>query len=232
VTGVAAGNSGSVSATIVMSSSAGTAFTASGIDASVTNGYSFGLDNCTAATGTVPAAVPCETTQNISASVTAGQLRQDVVAFNASGSYTSKSIDFGAVTSSVTGSTVNRNLNPITVTDARGGLADWSLTATMPNLTNGGSGIIENGNMAISGITCAETADAPGSAQGQSAGGNTTFAAGSITLCNGPASNAGYVVSDGDTSGGKWVVNGSLALSVPAFQTAGSYTSTITVLLA
>ena len=98
----------------------------------------------------------------------------------------------------------------------------------MPNLVNTATGTIANSNMAVSGITCvANAAGDPGvSATGNTAGTGGTLG-GTVTLCT-KNTNAD---SAGDTSGGQYIVNAGLGLTVPAFQQTGTYTSTITVTL-
>ena len=128
----------------------------------------------------------------------------------------------GSVTSAVSSQVLPGFLNPITVADARGGIATWSLTAAMPTIT-ATAGTIANGNLAITGISCAGSGT---SATGNTAGANNTFA-GTVTLCT----KDGTADSAGDTTGGSYLVNANLALTVPAFQAVGAYTSTITVTL-
>lgn len=169
-------------------------------------------DTCTRQVGS-NAATLCETKQNVNAVINAGALTQTAADFDGAGSvYTSTSIDFGAVTSSVSSQVVNRSLNPLTVADARGGALGWSLTAAMPNLVNTATGTIANSNMAVSGITC--VANAVGD-PGVSAGGNTAGTGGNlggtVTLCTKDTT----ANSAGDTSGGQYVVNAGLGPDGP-----------------
>jgi hypothetical protein len=186
-------------------------------------------DQCTRQTGT-NTPVLCETKQNITATVNAGALTQQAFAYSGPGSagYTSTAIPMGAVTTSISSQTLGGFINPITVTDVRGGTATWSLTADMPDLVGSGTAAgasIEDENLVLGGVSCTA---APGSATGitQGAGGN--FGGTALTVCD-ASSNAAN--SAGDTKGGQWVASAPLTLTVPAFQQAGAYASTITFTL-
>jgi hypothetical protein len=197
--------------------------------------FTVNADTCNnnAADG-VAGGAECTTKQNIEAIIQGGVLSQTAADQDGAGTtYTSTSIKFGTVTTAVSSQTLNRVLNPITVADARGGSAGWSLTASMPALTNGSTGSIAAANLAVSGQTC--VANAPGeaappnniSATGNTAGSAGNFGSPSVTLCN----KNSTADSAGDTSGGQYLVNANLALTIPAFQQTGTYTSTITVTL-
>ena len=122
---------------------------------------------------------------------------------------------------------MNGSLNPVTVTDTRGGGLGWSLTAQMPNLSDGATHSIANGNVAITpACAVANAASAPGAVAGAAA---QTFS-GTVSLCVKDTQVAAAPGSQ--TTGGQWTVSGPLTLTVPAFQFAGQYSSTITINLA
>ena len=117
------------------------------------------------------------------------------------------------------------SLADVTITDARGSLVGWSVTATMTNLALAGGGTnstIQASNMAVSPI-CAPVSATTGSATGITAGAASQAFGGAtpVALCS-------AAVGEG---GGTYAVDGGLNLTVPATIRSGSYSSTITVLL-
>jgi hypothetical protein len=116
-------------------------------------------------------------------------------------------------------------LNPVTVTDVRGGSAGWSLTAGLSGpLVGSTGGAIAANNASIVGATCTPI---PGSASHTPGDGGQLGSA--VTLCT---VDAGVDDSDGESGSGQYVVRGTIELEVPAFQLAGDYTSTLVVTLA
>ncbi len=136
------------------------------------------------------------------------------------------------------------SLNPITVTDNRGGGYGWTLSATMTNFAGAGSNTIANSRLAAS-PACAPAAageawdyDAPGQIRGgrlrpgdasrrvRSPGRSQTFG-GTVTLCV----KDGQVNPTSQSSGGIYTVSAPLTLTVPSFQAADVYTATMTITL-
>ncbi len=87
------------------------------------------IDNCTA---------PCSTQQNVFAEVVPGALTQQVL--QAPGNPSTSQVDLGAVTTATAAQDVSGPMNPIQVTDARGGTYGWTLTADLdgPFVTGAG----------------------------------------------------------------------------------------------
>jgi Tol biopolymer transport system component len=186
----------------------------------------FGPEPCVRQVGSGPTTL-CETKQNVTASVTPGALTQQALSAGLPG-YNATTIPMGSVTTAIAAQTLTGQINPITVTDVRGGTATWSLTAAMPDLAGSGTAAgsaIEATNLALGAVTCA---DQPGSASGITAGMGGNFGGAALTICD-ASSNAAD--SDGDNVGGQWIADAPLTLTVPAFQQAGAYSSTITFTL-
>jgi hypothetical protein len=209
---------GNISASLVVSDTSATAFNAAGIGQTATSPFALSADSCTV----LDPLVGCDTSQSITAEVTAGELSQ---AAAITGDNTDATlIDMGTTETSVSGDTLTGDLNTITVTDNRGGLEGWSLTAEIDGpLTAGGGATISEGN--LSGTpTC--TVAAAGSATGVSTGGLQDYS-GAVNLCTKDTT----ADSDGDTTSGQYTVTQPLSLVVPAFQAAGTYNATITITL-
>lgn len=138
-------------------------------------------------------------------------------------SQNSNAVTLTAVTLDGTEKTSTGNLNQVTVNDARGTLAGWSVTATMTNFSKSG-GSASNATIPASKLTttpsCAAVGDAliaevstgPASAMSTSSG---------IPMCT--AANGG--------GGGTFRVDGALTLKIPASVRAGEYSATYTFLL-
>ena len=154
-------------------------------------------------------------------------------------------INLGTLTTPFAPTVVTGTLNDITVSDNRGGTNGWSLTATAVDFTGTPSGSISKSALAAT-TTCAAADatnawdysnaskvaisgfDASLNAPGATAGASASAFSGTVNLCTkSTTTNA----TTGST-GGIYNVGGSLALTVPAFQKAARYVSTITVTLA
>jgi hypothetical protein len=207
--------------------------------------WSFDVATCTRVTSNSPL---CNTNQHVYASILAGSLTQTITAsannpdsgttFNiqlcagatgptapitlANGKLTPCAV---AVPSVVT--TYSGQLNPVTVSDTRGGTTGWTLTATAPNLTDASSHVISNSLLTIT-PACAVDATAPGSALGITAGAANQPFSGTVTLCTKDATT----LNAGATTGGLYDIttagNG-VQLAVPAFQAPGNYTTNMTI---
>lgn len=179
-------------------------------------------------TCTVVDTTGCTTGQQVTATVIAGQLSQQANA--AAGNPSSTAIVLkgpggaSAVTVATTDQTMTGPLNPVTVTDVRGGTAGWSLTAGLSGpFTEVGGGAMPTSAAKLTGVGCAPVA---GSATRTTGSGGTLSSA--VTLCG---VDPGVDDSDGQSGGGQYTVTGAVELTVPAFQKAGEYTSTLVITL-
>ena len=177
----------------------------------------------------------CTTGQQVTATVTAGSLTQEAAKAGSnpsstaivltkddgnSGTYSGAS----AVTVSTTSQLMEGALNPVTVTDVRGGTAGWSLTAALSGpFTEVGSGQIAESAAKLVQVGCSPLA---GSATRNPGSGGTLSSA--VTLCG---VDPGVDDSDGQSGGGQYTVTGTVELTVPAFQKAGEYASTLVITL-
>jgi len=197
-------------------------------------------DKCTADAGNVNTG-NCNTSQQVYSTILAGNLSQAAAA--SPGNPNDTSIVFcqtaapitppgGVQPGNIAGcgmpvQTANTKmygtLNPVTVTDNRGGTFGWSLTATLPNLSDGTHSIV-NTNVAIT-PTC--TSVNAGSAPGAVSGSALQNFSGTVSLCVKDTQIAAAPGSQ--TSGGQWQVTAPLTVNVPAFQAAGQYNSTLTI---
>ena len=187
--------------------------------------FSVSRDNCVATAGA------CTTQQTVNLTVAPGALTQAAVldaSANSNGSTNSSNtvVNFGSITSAVTTGSLSAKLNPITVADARGGTAGWSLTATSTNFTDASSHTINKSNLVTS-PTCAADSGAPLSAGGTTAGSAAQSFSSTVNLCTKDTA----VNSTTQSSGGKYNITAPLTLSIPAFQIAGTYSATVTVTL-
>ncbi len=134
-------------------------------------------------------------------------------------------VGMGAINLNGTTQTSTGNLRGITITDARGTLNGWSVTATMTNLSGpvGTNGVIPAGNMTVVTPTCGPQSALTGSGVGISAGtpGQPFDPTATVSLCTAAAGQGG----------GTYSIGSGLSLTVPANIRSGTYTSTITVLL-
>ena len=155
-------------------------------------------------------------------------------------------INLGTVTSPLAPTAIVGNLNDITVSDNRGGTFGWSLSATMPSFAGTPSGAIAN-TAAVVTSTCAAAStstaydysnvsstpalisgfDASLSASGATAGATAAALGSSINLCT--KSTATNTATG--SSGGVYNVGGTITLTVPAFQKAAVYVTTMTITL-
>ena len=117
-------------------------------------------------------------------------------------------------------------LNPITVTDVRGGTAGWSLTAQLSGPfteVGGGADRRERGALGRLGVRAARRiGDAHTGRRREPP------ASSAVTLCG---VDPGVDDSAGQSGGGQYVVSGTVELTVPAFQKAGEYSSTLVITL-
>lgn len=134
-------------------------------------------------------------------------------------------VGMSAITLDGTQQTSTGALQGVTITDARGTLNGWSVTAIMNNLSGPGgtNSTIPAGNMTVVTPACAPQSATTGSVTGITSG--TTAQAfdpiTSVSLCTASAGEGG----------GTYSVGSGLSLTVPATVRSGTYTSTITVLL-
>lgn len=149
----------------------------------------------------------CSLVQNLSEQVNGG---------NFSVSQAGAALAFPAVTLNGSNQTVNGSLNDLTVIDARGSYAGWTLTATATDFSATGGLTIAKSNLAAT-PSCSATTT--GSASPVTGTASQAFS-GTVTLCT--------VTSGG--AGGTFAADAGLALTVPASAGAGNYAATITLL--
>ena len=176
--------------------------------------------SCVADTGNLDTG-SCETNQAPNAAILAGVLSQSATA--APGNPNATTVEMGTVTTAGVSQPLSGALNPITVTDTRGGSFQWSLTGSMTNFTTGTYSMAAS--QASISPSCA--ASLAGSAPGASAGGANQSLGSTVTLCTGP----GIPDYTSGTTGGVWTVSAPINLTVPAFQGAGDYVAILTVTL-
>lgn len=184
---------------------------------------------------TVDGVTPCTTDQNVNATVEPGSLAQAASAADSNPSSTAIVLTaddgstgtFGGAEEVTVGTTpqlMEGALNPVTVTDTRGGTAGWSLTAELSGpFTEVGGGQMAEATATLGSVVCAPTS---GSATRKTGAGGTLSSA--VTLCG---VDPGVDDSAGQSGGGQYTVSGRFELTVPAFQKAGEYTSTLVITL-
>ena len=166
---------------------------------------------------------PCSTQQNIFAEVTPGSLTQAAQQDPANPSATE--VEFGSVTTSAAAQDVSAPMNPIQVTDARGGTYGWTLTASLtgPFVTGGGDSIGAT-NLSMGATTCSAV------------GGSAAVVGGPAGAFGGAAHTVATVgagvVGGAGSGGGQYDCAATLTLTVPPFQHTGTYTTTMTLTLA
>jgi hypothetical protein len=178
----------------------------------------------------------CATGQQITASVVAGTLSQAATAAasnpsplsiilttqNASARYTY--LGGGTVEVNPSPRVMEGALNPVTVTDVRGGVAGWSLTASLSGpFVEVGGGEMPTNAASLTQVGCDGLTGSATSAAGS--GGSLS---GAVTLCG---VDPGIDDSDGQSGSGQYTVTGAVELVVPAFQKVGEYTSTLVITL-
>ncbi len=170
----------------------------------------------------------CTTGQDVGATVNPGDLTQQATA--AAGNTDSTTITLRtsggatALTVPLVATPMTGALNPITVSDERGGTAGWSLTATLlGDITETNGGTISATAATLTGVSCAP---APGSASRiVGSGGNLST---TVSLCR---VDPGIDDSQGQSGGGEYEVAGTVTVTVPAFQKSGDYVGTVQVTL-
>ena len=204
---------GAVSATFTVNDPNTVAIAAAETSAPLTNvaihPFVFSGNNCVAAT-----ANGCSLLQTVSQLVKPG-----VLTF----SQTAAQVAMSDVTLNGENQTSTGQINQLTVSDARGSLVGWTVTATATDLSDGSSAAdntIPAGNLKTSSVTCAPDATAVGGILTEvtaGAGGALSKTVGQ-TLCQAPSGGGG----------GTFDINADLSLLVPASVASGTYTSTMT----
>ncbi|MBT2470394.1 beta-xylosidase, partial [Streptomyces sp. ISL-66] len=131
-------------------------------------------------------------------------------------------VNFGTIQLDGASHDVHGTLNPIEVSDARGGTAGWSLTGTLSDFTaaGGGTAVIPAGAVSWT-PSCAAHSNAVGT---PSAGAPGALGATPAGLCE-LASGGGQVV------GGVFDASAGLNLHTPAVIPGGNYAATLTLSL-
>ncbi|MFI5762129.1 hypothetical protein ACIA8F_14450 [Streptomyces sp. NPDC051563] len=130
-------------------------------------------------------------------------------------------VNFGTVQLDGSSHEVPGALNPIQVSDARGGTAGWSLTGTLGDFTaaGGGTAVIPAGAVSWT-PSCSAHADAIGT---PTAGAPAALGATPAGLCQ--------VQAGGSVVGGVYDASAGLKLHVPAVVPGGNYAATLTLSL-
>ena len=132
-------------------------------------------------------------------------------------------VDFGSLVTPLSPTTLTGSLNRLQVVDQRNGSLGWSLTASLTNFV-GNAASMSNSVVTIT-PSCSVVGSA--SASGIAPGTAAQSLSEQVLLCEKDATQ-----NDGGTTSGVYNVSGSMALTVPAFQKAGTYTAILTVSLA
>jgi hypothetical protein len=220
--------------------------------------YTVNQDRCVANFSNVTGGT-CNTKQNVNVSVLEGQLNQRAYtnATPTSGSVNSPAttpvvgtsnvnsdattINLGTVTTPLAPTAITGRLNDIVVSDNRGGTLGWSLTATMPNFTSTTGGVIANSRATVTPSCAAATSltaldyitgiAIPGFDATKNAPGTTAGTALDLSATRNLCTKTTATNTDTGSSGGVYNVGGTIVLTVPAFQLAGKYVTTMTITL-
>ena len=165
---------------------------------------------------TVAGAAGCQVLQTVNLTVTGSTL---------SIAQAGNQIAMSGVTLNGQQQTSTGQLNNVTITDARGSLVGWTVTATMSNL-------VRPGGASNSTIAAANMSVTPGCAPQSATSGSTTgITVGGPNQAFGGASPVGLCLAAAGEGGGTYTVTGGLTLTVPATIRSGGYSSTLTILL-
>lgn len=167
----------------------------------------------------------CATNQQLDAPVDPGQLGMSQVSGN---------VLFPAVTLNGSTQFTASALNQLTVVDARGTNAPWSLTGSMTDFTKIGGSVPATSTIPATSVSwspaCAIVSAAPGSIQAAPAGG---FVAGVGSVSGVPTTaSRGLCSHEGSTGGGTWTADAGMVLAVPPGVEAGQYKATLFLTLA
>ena len=178
-------------------------------------------DQCTAQSGDQTGGTGCPTGQGVNALITAGNLSQQ--ARQTGSNPNSVTVEMGSVTVASTTQFLTAPLNTVTVTDLRGGMFGWTLSAAMQGpFTNPSADTISPGQLHISGLSCTGDANSAPSTVGTSG----AFS-GPVTLCL----VAPGALGPNQSGSGIYDVAGTLTLDVPALQHNGQYQGLLMVTL-
>jgi hypothetical protein len=179
----------------------------------------------------------CTTGQQVTTTVVAGTLSQfsDFAAPNPTRTtivLREQSVSGGprylgdtVVSVSTTPTVMEGPLNPVTVTDVRGGSAGWSLTAELSgSFAASSGGEISVGRARLVALACDAVT---GSASANVGTGGSLASA--VTLCG---VDPGVDNSAGQSGSGQYRVSGRFELEVPPFQQVGEYSTTLVITLA
>ena len=191
--------------------------------------FTFAGNSCSAdaAGAAVSATGTCSVPQSANVAVTGGPLQM---------TENTGAVAFPGVTLDGTVHTQAGSLQQVDVQDFRGTTNGWVLNATMSNLAltggpyaNSGAAPIPAGNVSVGGLKCAGnpagTPPYPSTPTAGSGGALSTTTA--VTLC----SQAAGGTNPPTVTGGDFLVNGGLSLTVPAYLLQGTYTGTVTITL-
>ena len=185
--------------------------------------FSFANGSCTAdaAGSAVPSTGTCSIPQSASTVVTGGPLQMKE---------NTGAVSFPGVTLDGTQHTTAGALQQVDVQDFRGSDQGWTLNATMSDLaiTAGpyvGGAAIPASNVSAGTLKCAPNGAGPFPSTPTAGSGGALSTTTAITLCS-QAGNTTPTVTGGD-----FLVDGALTLTVPAYVLQGTYSGTVTLSL-
>jgi len=184
----------------------------------------------------------CSTAQEINLSVVQGNLVQR--AYTGGSNPNATTISLGSIVSPTAPTALNATLNPITVSDNRGGTFGWSLTAVLSNFSGATGNTINKSRVSLTadcspatagtawdysavGQTAVSGYDSFYAASGATGGGSQSLGS-AVNLCT----KDGTINAMTGSTGGIYNATAGVTLLVPAFQASDSYVAVLTVTLA
>jgi polyhydroxybutyrate depolymerase len=199
-------------------------------------------DRCAAYGSDETGGTGCATAQQVNVSILQGTLVQRAYASGLNPNATT--ISLGSIISPTAPTALNATLNPITVSDSRGGTFGWSLTAVLSTFSGSTGTSINNSRASVTASCAPATAgtaweySAVGQtavsgyesfyAAGGAAGGGSQSLGSAVNLCT----KDGTVNATTGSTGGIYNATAGISLVVPAFQASDSYVAILTVTLA
>jgi len=198
--------------------------------------------SCIAYDGDATGGPGCDALFEVNVSVVQGNLVQR--AYTGGVNPNATTISLGSIVSPTAPTALNGTLNPITVSDNRGGTFGWSLTAVLSNFSGATGKTINKSRANLTagcspatagtawdysavGQTAVSGYDSFYAATGATSGGNQSFGS-AVNLCT----KDGTINATTGSTGGIYNATAGVTLLVPAFQASDSYVAVLTVTLA